>query len=304
MRPLPPPLLEIAQHQAGVVRMSQLAAQGFSNREVEVRVRNGLWRRVSTRVVALQIGPVERKGLLWAASLHHERVGLTGEAALELLGFPAPRNGRIELLGPRGTRQLPFAGCVLATSPTANFITEGGPMRTSPEFSVAWAMGGASSERQAVYFCTWAVQRRLVTLESVRAGIAGVSNSPRMIRALRVLDVIDPGVHSVHEHDFALECGRRGLPEPFRQVRHTEPDGRLRFTDAEFHVAGRVLIVEIDGAGHLDAHVREDDQLRQNELTIEGHAVLRIPALGLRSNPDRYFGQIQRALSRLAAASR
>ncbi len=297
MQVLPEGLRRIAQAQSGALRCSQLDAHGLRSRDVSRRIDAGVWQRATSRVVVTHVGSIERRTWLWIASLHLERVGLTGAAALELEGMPPARNGRIDLLAPRGSRALPFAGCVITTVPDPVFTTDPGPMRTPIPLSIAYAMARATSPRQAVFYVVWPIQRRLATLDDVRAAIASQPQSPAMVAARRMLDLVDPGVHSMHEYDFARECRRRGLPAPVRQTPRRDGRGGRRYTDAEFHVHGKVVVIELDGSGHLDADVWLDDQWRANEFTMQGNTVLRIPGLALSVDPDRYFEQIRRALA-------
>ena len=106
------------------------------------------------------------------------------------------------------------------------------------------------------------------------------------------------------EFDFAKECRLRGFPTPIRQRQRTDSEGRARFTDVEFLVNGRTLVVEIDGRGHLATEVLIDDQWRANELLMQGAPVLRIPAVALRIDPDRFFDQLARALQMLVITPR
>jgi len=55
------------------------------------------------------------------------------------------------------------------------------------------------------------------------------------------------------------------------------------------------LVVEIDGGHHSLALNPVDDALRQNEVTLSGDVVLRIPVLGLRLTPDAFMAQVARA---------
>ncbi len=119
----------------------------------------------------------------------------------------------------------------------------------------------------------------------------------------RRMSLLIPGTHSVHELDFARGCRARGLPEPVRQRKRLDSEGRRRYTDAEFNVAGRTLVVEIDGLQHLDRAVRMDDDWRGNELVIQGTPVLRVSTLALRVEPDRVYAQLQRALQQLRRAA-
>ena len=298
MRVLPEDLRRLASLQAGVLRSSQLAEHGYNAREIDARLRAGVWRRVSSRVVALQPDAPARAGLLWAASLHHHRVGLTGAAALEVEGLPAPRDGRIQLLGPRGTRQLPFDACRIFTTDAPPFADVPGPMRTPIALSVAYAMGSALSVRQAAFHCTWAVQRRLTSLDAIRQAIEHAPTSPTMAAARRVLEQVDPGVHSIHEFDFAKACRRRGLPSPARQVPRTDSEGRPRYTDVEFTMPHGTVVVEIDGIQHIEPEQWFDDSWRANEVTAQDATVLRIPGPALRLHGDRFFDQLTRALVR------
>ena len=56
------------------------------------------------------------------------------------------------------------------------------------------------------------------------------------------------------------------------------------------------LVVEIEGAHHDSPGNAIDDSLRQNDLTIGHDKVLRIPVLGLRTLPDEFMAQVERAL--------
>ena len=62
-------------------------------------------------------------------------------------------------------------------------------------------------------------------------------------------------------------------------------------TDAEFRLAdGRLLIVEIDGIGHLDVRTWHEDITRQNELArTTGAMILRVPGFTVRHDPDPFF---------------
>lgn len=284
-----------------MLRTSQLASHGFSARDVQVRVRQASWLRISSRVIFVHGGAPSRLAMLTAAALHHERVGLTGVSALELEGLPAPRDGRVELLGPRGTRQLPFEGCNITTTPDPQFVTDARPLRTDVAESVIRAVGLATSARQAVFYITWAIQRRLTTLQSLHKALETQPASPRTAFARRIVDLVDPDVHSIHEFDFLTACRLRGLPEPDRQVQRTDSDGHLRYTDFEFQVGSRALVVEIDGLGHLDTGVRVDDQWRANEISLQSATVLRVPAQELLSDTDRWMDQIQRGIDQLRA---
>lgn len=299
MKRLPHELERIAATQGGCLSHRQLVEHGLRVRDAERLISAHVWQRITSRTIATYATPLQRMTQLWAAAIHHDRVGLTGAAALECEGLGAANDGRVDLLGPRGSRLPPFDGCHIAVVPQPRFATLPGPPRTTLAESVARASGLTRSSRQATFYVTWAVQRRLVTIDEIHDAIERSPRSPVMVSALRALEVVEPGVHSLHEFDFARECRRRGFPEPLRQVAHTDSRGRTRYTDVEFHLGGKVLIVEIDGIGHLDTEVRLDDDWRENELALQGGTILRVTGFALRRDPGRFFEQLARALATL-----
>jgi hypothetical protein len=301
MRCLGTELQQLSTQQAGLLSSSQLAADGFRRRDVDLRVARGDWRRVSDRVIAVHAQDLDRRSQLWAASLHFDCCGLAGPSVLEVLGMPEPHDHRIHVIGPRAGRLPPMANCVVHTSTAHTFATRS-PDCVATDMAVLQSLRWAISVRQAVFHATWAIQRGFVTLEALQLASRETRRSPGSARMRQRLALIDPGVHSVSEFDFARECRSRHLPEPVRQRERTDSRGRSRYTDAEFVVNGRTLVVEIDGLGHLETAVYVDDQWRANELMLQGAPVLRIPALALRTDPEPFFQQLRRALSTLRAA--
>ncbi len=55
-------------------------------------------------------------------------------------------------------------------------------------------------------------------------------------------------------------------------------------------------MVEVDGIQHTWARELVPDALRHNAVTLGNARVLRMPLLGLRVDPDQFFGQIEQAL--------
>jgi very-short-patch-repair endonuclease len=58
-----------------------------------------------------------------------------------------------------------------------------------------------------------------------------------------------------------------------------------------------VVVVEVDGALHLDQQRRWDDQHRQNEIVLSDAIVLRFPSVVVRTQPEVVAAQIRRALA-------
>jgi hypothetical protein len=152
--------------------------------------------------------------------------------------------------------------------------------------------------RPAVGLIAAGVQQRKVRPEQLRSAL---TSSPRL-RHRRILaasvDDIAQGSQALSEIDFVELCRRAELPIPNRQaVRMT--GGKRRYFDAEWDLdRGRRLVAEVDGALHLVAARWFDDQLRQNEIALDGATVLRYPSFFIRSEPNIVADQLRRALSR------
>ena len=151
----------------------------------------------------------------------------------------------------------------------------------------------AVSDRQASLLLTMPVQQGMTTAELVGVALLAVRRDRR--RSLMhdvVLDLMG-GARSLGELDFARECRRRGLPEPSRQVVRQGRDGRY-YLDVSWDDFG--LTVEVDGIHHSWAPTVVPDALRQNEVSLGGCTVLRLPLLGLRVAADDFFDQVERGL--------
>lgn len=111
---------------------------------------------------------------------------------------------------------------------------------------------------------------------------------------LLVRDIAD-GAQSLGELDLAAMCRRRGLPAPARQAVRRTPAGRI-YLDAAWD--DPPVSVEVDGAQHREGLQVSWDNLRQNEVVIEGGLVLRIDLIGLRIVGERFMDQLTRALGR------
>lgn len=301
MRNLPSYVTELARDQHGVLSRRQLAEYGFTWHQVDRRLRSGHWSVVSANVIAIQPYPVDRLGLLFAASLHFPNHALTGVAALELCGLKAETSGVIDLVGPRGTRVPPFELARLHTSRREVVKVEDEPSRTDHPTTVLNAMAWARTGKQANFYALFAIQRGLVTIDELYATVSLSLRNQNFRASLPHLARIDPGVSTLTEQEFLRLCRRGKLPEPERQSEFRDSKGGRRFADFAFKVSGKMLVVEIDGAGHLATDVRLDDVQRANDLARLYARVIRIPAPEIYLNPEFYLDQIRRTLHAMAA---
>lgn len=302
MRALSQELIELSRLQVGLLTTRQLAAAGFRSREVRRRTARGDWQQITEIVVAVHNQPLERRAQLWAAALHYAPCALAGSSLLETLGLPMPPDGRIHIVGPPSGRRSPMAGVIVHTCTTFHAEREN-PDGVAVDIAALQSLRWARTDRQAVFHALWPIQRGLLQLAQLQALERITPSSPGTATMRRRLSLLDPGTHTVSEQEFATQCRARGLPEPVRQRARCDANGRRRYTDVEFIVNGQSLVVEIDGAHHLEAATWVDDQLRANELALQDARVLRVPAIALRLEPDAFFEQIRRGLSLLRRAA-
>jgi very-short-patch-repair endonuclease len=151
----------------------------------------------------------------------------------------------------------------------------------------------AISDKQASLLLTMVVQQGIASPIELGHELLRIRRDKRRgLLSAVVNDLID-GARSLGELDVAAELRRRGLPPPARQV--LRQDHRKRYYLDLYWPEFR-LVVEIDGIHHSWAENVVADALRQNSLVIDGDRVLRLPLLGLRLEPEAFFGQIESAL--------
>jgi hypothetical protein len=131
------------------------------------------------------------------------------------------------------------------------------------------------------------VQQRLTTGDALGRELEQMRPLRRAKLFRTALVEIEGGAQSMAELDVGRLCRRFGLPRPRRQVRRRDSSGRVRFTDCEWVLPnGIVLVLEIDGAFHMESEHWEDDLQRQRRLVSPGRMVVRCAARELRDEPE------------------
>lgn len=296
MLTMPQDLTNLAQKQHGLLSRAQLRTAGFGDQPVATRIKRGLWQEITPRVISTSRQVPCREAQLWAASLHYPRAALTGVAALELDGLMPDRSMRIDLLTVRGSKAVPQRLWRLHTSTRLPKMVLLAPRRTTPAVSVANAMAWAQSDRQAIFYATWAIQKRLVEVADLQLVIDEMPRSSSTFSASRRLALVIPGAMSSLEQRYVQLARAAGLPVPQLQARRVDSQGRERFIDIVHEYKGRRVLIEIDGIGHLAAEVQIEDQYRANEVVDAGEVLLRIPGIVLTYGADRFIEQVRRKL--------
>lgn len=153
------------------------------------------------------------------------------------------------------------------------------------------------SPRPACGLLAAAVQQRLVTPDRLASALEGAARTRHRVLLRAAIGDIGQGAQALSEIDFMRLCLRFGLPRPIQQAVRREAGGKRRYLDATWRRRdGRLVVVEVDGALHLDQRRWWDDQHRQNELVLGDAIVLRFPSVIVRTQPALIAGQLRRAL--------
>lgn len=274
----------------------QLYALGYTRWEVKAQVKAQRWQRISDQVLAVHTGGLTQEGLHWAAVFQGgPRAHLDGASALLASGLTRFTVERVRVSVPRGARVRRTRDFDIRQTRrwSSDDVLATGVPRTRTEVAAVRAALWARSDRQATLILTMVVQQGLCTAELLaQAAVRIKRDRRRRLLQVVVLDLLG-GARSLGEIDVARACRRRGLPEPSRQV--LRRDGAHRYyLDVYWDEWGVVL--EIDGIHHTWAENVVGDALRQNAVVIGGSTVLRLPLLGLRTQPDSFFDQVRDAL--------
>jgi hypothetical protein len=285
---------------ATVATIAELVELGWTPWEVRDQIRARRWQRLG-RAVLLHNGVPARAELCEVALRNCGPQAIltafTGAAELGLRGW---EREPIHVLVPGGThvtrvRSLPLRVHFAGDWQTVRRVGQRRVHRAAPALALAAAT--FTAQRPACGLLAAGVQQRLVTAAQLRDAVA---NSPRMRhRAALLLAIadIEQGAEALSEIDFARLCRRNGLPEPVRQAVRVRRDGRRRYLDAEWKLAGgRRVVAEVDGALHLAPRKWWADQLRQNEIVLTGDLVLRFPTVVFRHEQAIVIDQLKRAL--------
>lgn len=165
--------------------------------------------------------------------------------------------------------------------------------RVRPSIAAVRGALWAVSDKQASLLLVMSVQQRLTTPAQLAESLTSIKRHRRRRILTKVINEIAGGAQSTGEIDFLRLARDYGLPEPDRQSRRVTPDG-IVFLDVEWTEYG--VVIEIEGVHHQEADRVLADALRQNELTIDRSHVLRIPVVGLHTDPDRFLAQVARLL--------
>lgn len=216
---------------------------------------------------------------------------LASHTSLELAGFKSFANeaDEIHLIIRHGARCHPFSGVRVHES-----------RRVRPEFHVEYAgLPCTDVARSAIDAAAWqpwsrfatalvaaVVQQRLCTAEELDHAMQYVRRVRHKAHLREAIRDIRGGSQALSEIDLIRVCRRFGIQEPDRQVKRFDSHGRLRYLDAEWELSdGRRVVLEVDGAHHLNVESWQIDMRRERGLVVRGAHVLRATAIEMRVEP-------------------
>lgn len=288
---------DAARDQGGLLGLKQLYALGFTRWEVEAERRAGVWSRLGRQSVSVAPGDAQQREW-WRALLEvSPSAVLDGISALVASGLRHVEEDAVHVAVPKSGRPRRCKDVQVHETrryEQAAVLRDGVP-RMRPATAAVHAALWARTDRQAALYVIAAAQQRLFTADELLVEIDKIRRHARrkLLQGLH-LDVLG-GIEAMGERDFARLCAERGFPVPSRQVTRRTSAGRVVF-DTVWDDFG--LTVEIDGIQHLELEAWFADALKQNEASMSGHTVLRVPSVALRVAPAPFMDQVAAALRR------
>jgi very-short-patch-repair endonuclease len=289
---LAPEARALLRLQRGLIADWQSAEVGLSRRTLLRATGNG-WEQHGLRVFSDRAGDLSAAQLRLAGLLEAGPGALlTGCSALIESGWSGSGD-HVDVLVPRSSRGLRRTRLPWLRLHHRERLPDpmGVPARAPGAVAVVDACTWARTSREVLMIVVSSAQQGLTSARGLHREVNGRQRLPHRRWILEALRALSDGAQSTHEADFLRECRRRGLPKPRMQTRRIDALGGRRRTDAEFHLPdGRLVIVEIDGVGHLAVDTWHADLARHNALTVRtGALTMRVTGWEVRNNPDPFF---------------
>jgi very-short-patch-repair endonuclease len=283
-----------------VFNRRELRGLGIDRNTIAREVAAHRWKIHGKVTIATHTGELSIAAQRWRAVWEvGSGAALDGVTSLQAAGLTSFDEERLHVSVPHSghTPVVPGVRGHRLVTRVAGEVVDAGIPRVRPHVAAIRAAHWAVSDRQAALILCMTVQQRLAAPRQLadaqkrvrirgRAGLVG-----QMIRDLA------GGAQSLGELDFGRLCREHGLPEPSRQVVREGPSGRI-YLDVRWDAVA--LVVEIDGAQHRQGLAVTADNLRRNQLGIEGELVLTIDLIGLRVQPSAFMQQVIDAFTYLS----
>lgn len=286
-----------AASRAGVLSQRVLREAEITRAFVRSQVTARRWQPRSHSTLTTTTGPLSREQLLWVALEHAGPDALLGGlTAAQALGLKNWSRDEVTVLVDQELSFDPIDGVryfrtrrdlAALRHPTHE------PRTCRIEPAVLLFAAHEPNRRTAMGAIAATVQQRLTTPDRLGEWVRTMRPLRRASDIRELLADLAGGSQSLAEIDVLRLCRAWGLAAPRRQKRRKDRAGRYRFTDCEWDLPdGRVLVLEIDGAFHLDVENYTEDVRRHRGLTTDRRIVIRCTAQEARHDPLPLVGDL------------
>lgn len=257
---------------------------------VRTQLRAGRWAERSSVVVSTFTGHLSREQRAWLGVLHAGPPAIVGGyTALEFAGLKHWHRDDVTILVDDEAHLEPLDGI--------DWFRTRRPIDVwhAKQHHLPMARVEPAALLCAAYEPNWrtaqgllaaVVQQKMSTPSHLLEQLERMKPLRRAPRFRIVLTDFEGGAQSVAEIDVKRMCLDYGLPLPNRQKRRKDRQGKWRYTDCEWDLLdGRVLVLEIDGAFHMEVEHWENDIQRQRGLATPGRIIVRGTAREVRDEP-------------------
>jgi very-short-patch-repair endonuclease len=298
-------LLPVFLRQHWLVSTSDVVDAGGTGQQARDRVRSGRWIQVDRGVfrprdLAMTWHSRHLAPIL-AGRLHGVEVRTTHRSAAALHQIPGFGRGHPEVATPRGynIRRTDLRVRTSTDLDRAGTIeVEGLPV--TDLCRTILDVGHGVSDQRLLRIVEWARRERGITWAQMISTLARHARRGRAgIARLRRVIAHHADREEITDSDFELLVlallREHGLPEPV--LHHRVLDGTRFVAEVDLAYPSHLLAIELDGAVHLEADVRERDLPRQNDLVLLGWTVLRFTWRRLQERPDALVREVRAALA-------
>lgn len=288
----------IAAQQGGLISRRQLNELGVDRWRVRNQIAAERWVELSPMVIATTTGPLSREQKMWLGVLHAGPGAVVGGlTAAELAGLRHWHRDEITILVPDELEfdELDVVRFVRTRRDIDRMRVRAlGIPRASIEPAILLFAAYQRSRRTAQGVVAATVQQQLSTPEDLLAWVKAMRPLRWAPMFRQVIGDIAGGAQSLAEIDVHRMCRRGGLQRPTRQTKRRDSAGRWRFTDCEWALTdGSVVVLEVDGAFHMEVEHWEDDLARHRRLAAPGRLVVRCSARELRDEPGQVAADLR-----------
>lgn len=292
---------QLAADQANLLRRSQLTRLGWTDGQVDHEIKYGRWSVPARGVVSLHNVPIADHQRTWLGVLYAGNEAVVSHlTVLRGLGLKWTAPDVIDILTPRGDfiPSLPGFHFHQTRRRFQSWLrpVDEGPPRLPIEHAALLTAERQPSARAGIEVLARCVQQGLTTPERLGCTMPHIRKLRHGSQFDLALGDIAGGAQSFAEIDLATLCKEAGLMLPTRQAVRRDKEGRRRFLDFEWRLpSGEVIVLEVDGAFHMDVDNWWKDMRRERAIATESTTVLRCASVELRLTPTDILQDLRRA---------